>query len=674
MRSWQSWVMLFVSAVMLTTGAVAQIEIDATPIAPVELEVGTPPTVEVVQRHGQIGVTFTGLAPHHLFRAGQPITLTARLHNPGAAQQATVTTRVMAGFGALVKRQQETVMLSAGGSSELAIPIVTPDTPLPNGPYRVETLVTTTSNIGLGTTFVSIWNGPLATKSPMGGISLTGPLQATELAADLALLAQAGVQWVRFPLQGWLPQQGSPVPPEALQYQQLLDTITIQGMTPVAAFTPRTSVDPSVNGAQAEKEYMDSLLAAATQYGGTVKWWDLLRVKADPAYAEMKGIGFPILAKGVDALLKHDKNAQVLFTLEPPFKWNALELYHNKLPAKNGALGMQYTFVGQPEIQATPTPPTFDVGEVRSSGKTELKREPPMWVTEYGFSADRMKRFPNVDVHAAALLARATILNRTAEIERTFWRHDLRHAPLDAFTNVDGSAQPTVLALRTTLEQLDGVTSVVALQGGSKAQAMLLKYGETGKGKKRKAKRCALVIWNDAGPMTLTLKTKATRVDVMDIWGNSIELNPASGVALLYVDAFPRFIDVGSDDKVEVFGGFARFSPNRVLVRPGGGNAMHFEMFNDARLFGNTTVTCDLHFRQWPLNTEVRSQRISIDPQGRQTLEARLDIPQDAVRGQIYDVGVDIMLGTRRIGYLMLPVWYTPTPAAAPAADELGLP
>jgi hypothetical protein len=645
----------------------ADVEIEVTPPVAVTVDSAAQPKAPPPVKRG-LAIAFQSAAPGHLFTPDQPIALTAVVTSPGQAISATLRIRVCSALGCLVYSEARPVHLPAAGAA--SFPVVVPASlRLPHGPYRVEVWGEAAAAIGYGATWAHIWPGPATRASSGFGISYQGPLDTAHTWLDLDLFRQAGIRWVRFPLQGWLPQ-GQAVPPAAEVYNTFIQEAGRRDFSLVAAFTPRTTVDPAINAAQAEKEYHESLLAAAARYGFKVKWWELMRVKPDPAFPDLKGIGYTQLAKGREALRHFDKSLRTLFSIEDPYKWNAMELYHQGLPAEGDVLGLLYNFIGLPETKANPTPPLYALEEVVTGAPGYPKRKPEIWVSEYGFDPTKRDRLP-APVYQAALLGRALILNRVVSISRTFWRHDPTSQYDLPFIDAEGSALPSLPGLRTTLEMLEGASSVEEIASPLNLKTFLLRYGDE-KGKKKRGKvkpRFVLVAWSERGPWGisdpagLALKTTATQLAVTDFWGNTLELKPTGGTAVVSVDEFPRFIDLGADEKVELFAPFIRFSPPRLVLRDGQPNRMVVEMVNDQRLFSGQVV-CNLTFRRWP-NLEgekiiTKDQKIVLDPYGHQTLTTELTVPDNASKGQIFQVSLDIAIGTRRVGFLILPVWYLP--------------
>ena len=63
----------------------------------------------------------------------------------------------------------------------------------------------------------------------------------------------------------------------------------------------------------------------------------------------------------------------------------------------------------------------------------------------------------------------------------------------------------------------------------------------------------------------------------------------------------------------------------------------------------------------------MNTQHIELGPADRYSLNAEIAIPPDARKGELFQVSSEILLGTRRIGYLTIPVWYAPKEDAPPA-------
>lgn len=653
-----------------------------------DIEVPAIPPPEVVVEHGgtpnvtpgtSSRVSITTAALGNLFRAGDMAEVVLHIANAGPERQATITLSVTTGLGCPILSSGMSVTLPENGTLDQRLPLEGSNH-FPHGSYRVDAWVVSAEKqeiIGYGTTLVSIWAGPAEKPNDFAGISYLGALDSERTWKDLDLFQLAGIGWLRFPLHGWLPQ-GQAIPPEAETYNLFVQEASKRGFPLLAAFTPKTTVDASVNPVQADKEYRESLLAAAARYGFKVKYWDLLRVKPDPNYPGLKGIGFSQLALGRQALRGVDKSLHGVFSLQDPFKYDALDLYNHALPAKDDVVGMTYDFIGVPEIAANTTPPRYALGDVASQGKQLLKRTPPVWVTEYGF--DATKRLPRA-IYQAALISRALILDRAQGFQRVFWRHDVAGERAVPFTDSDGGVEPSLLAIRTTLQALQGVTQISELPipmsdpHEPPLHAFLLKIGGE---KKRKDPNVhyILAVWkaSSGGEQTaVTLKTRATQVTVTDLWGGIIELRPTSGVAVFPVDEFPRFIDVGWDGQVELTSPFAHFRPGHMVLQDGKENRVVFRLSNDQRFFAGR-ITCDIYFRRWPNPTEVKVEKVTdLSPGDYVEIPRALTIPDGAQQGQVYEVSADIMLGARRIGYVVLPVLYSPV-QEKPTPPVPGLP
>ena len=612
-----------------------------------------------------ITVTFRSSVRNQLFTAGQPIDLTA-VFTSRVAQQATLYARVTTAYGVPVLANGKDVELPAGG--EVAFPLDFRGVErLPNGMYQVESWAEGTRDAAVGRTQFSIWNGPLDHVTECFGINYVAPLNTERTWSDLDQFKQAGIGWLRFPLQGWLPQ-GQAVPAEAEVYNQFIQEAGKRNYKLLAAFTPRMTVDRSVNEMQADKEYKESMLAAVARYGFKVKDWELLTVKPDPAFKELKGIRYQDLAKYYPSLKEMEKSCRVIFSADNPLKWNALELFNEKIPAKDDVLAMRYNLIGIPEVKTEPVPPVYSLEEIIPAARASLKQVPPIWVTDYGFDPRLGNRLPEPTMQAA-LLARALFINRGNGIERTFWRYDPGDMWNEPLIGADGIPRANYLALRTTLQMLEGVVEVKdvlspQLTTRGKVWAFLLRYGGEKKGRDKRKTRYALVTWLESRDnrvvYSMTLKTKAQRITLTDLWGNATEMQPTSNVVVFTVDAFPRFIDLGENSDVELFSPFASFMSPAVILSEGKENILGFSMHNDQRLFRND-LNCDVYLRRWPGEDGVlKKEKFDLGPADSKSIRGELFIPENARKGQIFEVNADIMLGTRRIGYLTMPVYYLP--------------
>ncbi|MHB9130907.1 MAG: hypothetical protein ACYDBB_07425 [Armatimonadota bacterium] len=684
-RSILTWTTFLLGVLCLAAPVLAETEVPALP--PVDVAIERPTAPPATPDSPRIAITFTSDATGNLFLSNQPIAVTAHLVNPGNQVEVKITTAISSGFGCQVDVKSYTKTLPAKG--EILLPVTYQNTyRLPNGSYLVEAWVELGA-IGYGSTHIGIWNSPLGKGSECVGISYAGSLDADRTWRDLDLFKMAGVGWLRFPLQGWL-SQGSALPPHAVAATRFVEEAGKRSFSLLAAFTPRVTVDPSINEVQTNQEYRESLLNAATRYGAKVKSWELLCVRPDPMYPDLKGIDYPQLAYGREGLQRYDKSLQAIYTIDYPYRDNAPGLFSRGLPAKGDGIGMHYNFVGWPEVaRATPIPPVYSLPELKDLANKTTKRVPPVWVTEYGFDPQKESRIPH-PLHQAAHLSRALIINRLSGIERTFWRHDPASRYDVPFIDADGGVEPTFLALRTTLQMLEGVTQVTEVpMPFANGVAYLLQYGEAKKRKRGPKAHYALVAWAfppmGSSGMTIqgasiqsatgvTLRTSAKQITVTDLWGNTVELKPTDNIALFQVDEFPRFLDLGQTTDIELHTPFAGFKPARLNLRDNpdrakNENAVMYFINNDQRFFTDNKhpTVFDLIFRRWPdIATDkddlgVKTERITLEPYSR--VERRpfeLSLPKPLHKGQIYEISMDIMRGTRRIGYLTLPAWYLP--------------
>jgi len=639
--------------ILICSPLIADPLIAAQPPVDVVLDNGTAPPTDAT-RHVTVAIHSEKVG--NLFLPGEPLLLTAFIANSGRAQSANMTTVITAEFGCVVFTQKKLIDLPA--TTVLEVPLVfETNAHLPCGSYHAEVAVEAPDGLAYGQTQAGIWPGPSETQSDVFGVSYNGALDTAATFKDLDIFKMAGIGWLRFHLQGWIPR-GQISPAEAEQYNTFIVEANKRQFHLVAAFTPQISVDPSVDAIRADKDYRESIMAAGVRFGFKVKWWELLRVKPDTTLSpELKGIGFPQLMSGRDALRTADKSLKVLYSLEDPFKWNAMELFHYNLPVAGDAVAMRYNFIGIPEVKANPEPPTFTLDDVATAALTSIRRRPPIWVTEYGFEPSKAGHLPGAQ-YQAALLARAVILDRALGVERTFWRHTPGSQYDLPLTNTDNSAMPSLLALRTTLAVVHATSTVTELTSPIDVKAFLIQEGDAKRKRGKRGGHYTMVVWAERDPIGLAIKTKASRVMVTDLWGNAIELKPTSSVVLFQTDEFPRFIDLEDSGDVELFAPFARFNPGRMVLHDSEANKLSLTVFNDQRLFSGN-IACVLNFRQWP-EGKVESQRIDLDPVGHVVVDRLLSVPLNARKGHLYDVNLEILLGTRRIGYLSLPIWYNP--------------
>jgi hypothetical protein len=631
--------------------------VPTTPTPEVTVDVGGKPKAPPVS--DQVTITLTSDHAGNLFKTGQRVELTATLTNPGSAERVALTTRISSSLGCPISTDMVGVALPEKGQVTQTIKFDDARR-LPNGPYRMDLVVEGEKAYGYGYALFTIWDGPAKAASSTFGISYAGPLDTARTWADLDMFAQAGIGWLRFPLRGWLPQ-GNTIPQEAELYKRFIGQASERHFSLVAAFTPTTTVDPAVDSDRADKDYRESLLAAATHFGPQIPYWELMPVKADPLFPELRGFRPPDLLKGREALRTFNKNLISIASLETPFPATMMDYAAVGLPHKGDLLGLRYDFVGLPETRdANPKPPLVEMPAVAATCQALLKRQPPLWVTEYGFDPSKGERLPP-PTHQAALMARAFILNRVNKIERTFWRHNPANQYDLPLTTSTGEVQPNFLALRTVLEQMEGAVLVNEVPGPEGMHAYIFGKGDiSAKGRKKGKALFMLVLWTTHAPTAATVKSGANHVSMTDLWGNTTEFDPVDSVILTSVDEYPRFLDLGTAEGVELINPFAYLTPSRVLLTPGGENKFTFNMLNDPRVF-LTSHVFEIHFRRWPSTEEVKTFKAPFNYHyDRYDRIFPLTIPSGARKGQIYEVSAEIKVASRRVGMLMLPVWYQP--------------
>lgn len=643
--------------------SIARTEETAIPAGetPVDL---TLPTQETSAVNG-ITVSFTSNSPGHMFLPGKPMELTIHIHNTGPGQKAKVNVIAKAGLGSVIYDDDFSVNLSENGSAEETIILGDLD-PLPRGSYLVTVFAKGDLNWGFNSTRVSVWDGPASMQSDIFGISYSGPLDVARTYTDLDLFKQAGIGWIRFPMQGWLP----PIPAAADTYSKFIEEASSRDFKLLAAFTPRVTVDPSANEVQAWKDLHESVLAAITKYGFKLKYWELLHL-APPSYpVGMKGIGYRDYAPVREAIRRADKSLQMIFPLATPFEANDQIMFHYGLPYKGDAIGIHYDFVGIPENQkAVPKPPIGLISQISDDARGKLKRVPPMQATEYGFDPEKGNKLPQA-VHQAALISRALIMNRISGIERTFWRHN-PDAQYDLpFTCPDGAAQPSLLAIRTTLAKLQDATSITPVTTNAQGTSIfMVRYSDAKKPKSSVHNvRYGLIAWSESESTRtgMSLKTKSTQITVTDLWGNAIDLQPSYNTAFFQVDEFPRFIDLGTDNKIDLRTAFGCTDFNGLkfkVISPEGDNNITFRIRNDQLLF-NGSISGELRIHAWPIpedHPQVTTQRFELNVfESFETPSISIRIPANIRNGeQVCEVSVEIMMGTCRVGYLTLPVFYS---------------
>ena len=153
----------------------------------VKVTVIPPNTTPANVRTPAITVSFASKAVGHLFISGQPIDIVANITNPGAAQQATVTTCISNGLGIIATLKNTPIQLPEKGQADFQVFPSDQSARLPNGAYTLEISVMAEHGLGYGATQLNIWKGPANTTSELFGISYNGPLNTTRMLNDLDL-------------------------------------------------------------------------------------------------------------------------------------------------------------------------------------------------------------------------------------------------------------------------------------------------------------------------------------------------------------------------------------------------------------------------------------------------------------------------------------------------------
>ena len=635
------------------------------PLPPVDNPPSTDPPAAIARN---IHVSFQSPAANFLFLAGEPVQITASILNTAASQDSTVTITVMSGLGAQVLKRTFYDPLMEGETLEYPITLGE-DYRLPGGPYIMEVLVKAEKDWGYGEASFGVWNGPLSVQSDFLGINYTGPLQEERAMRELQLFQDAGIGWLRLPVQGWMPQ-GQAIPIESLLYDRLLRSAAEKNIQVLAAFTPQISVDPTINSLQAQKDYNESLLAAAARYGFMVKRWELLTISRPLYPSGLQGIWYTEIKPGREALTRFDKSLQVFYGADDPALANVEALLRMDLPLKGDGIALHYNMQSLPEMQKERTPSTL-VGEASSKAKYIIKRVPPVWITDFGFHPRLLRDSGQTNTHQAALFARTALLSRFTNIERIFWRHNTTDTNDLPFSSEHGGVQPTYLALRTIVSQINGLSAVTpvftSLIGQDNTNIHLMRFDEQ-QGKKKKISRYKLVLWTTriSHRTTLALRTVAPRIMVTDIWGNVQVLQPSNNIALVQADEFPRFIDLDFDGKVEVShaGAVAFFTPNCKWLTADGDHNIKFTLVNNQNIFQGR-IAGRLVFHSWPGGQQQAPVDYELEPYREKPIEFRdlfndRAVMQDARNQRLFsEINVDIMHGELRMGYLTLPVYYS---------------
>jgi len=652
MRGRLKFLVIMMLAITVTMPLVAQdAPVTATPIP------GNGTVTAVAVPPAKFAMFYTSADPNNLFPSGRAISLTAHIQNPGAAQEVVYKTLLIYGFNCVIDSQAKIIKLDATGTTDVEITFPGSEH-FPNGAYQLSSWLEGVNVVGVvSLTNLGIWNGPANAINDRLGISYQAPLAGERTLQDMNVFKRAGVGWLRFPMQGWLTEQGAR-PPQADIYDPFIREATRRNYKLLAAFVPKITVDRTVFPDQAEKEYAESLLAATARYSLQLPYWELQRIPASPVFLDEKGIGFNQLVEGNKAIRIHHKDLNVVYSFESPFKDHADELMTLKGVGDNDILGMRYNFISVPENSDLSISPANGQQNLIAGIKDKYDRNPSVWVTDYGFELKQTSR-PVHQLHQAAFMSRALILDRKVGIERSFWRYDPASSLETPFLSTEGGATTMLLALRTTAEQLRGAHLERDMSSPALGiRAYLFHFDDDS--------HYTLVAWAEAGgtrgiqPLpAITIKSAAKNIPVFDTWGNGIELSPVDNIALLQVDEFPRFANLGKTKDIELFPSFITFENARPALSGPGANVLKVHLIHDPKIFKDKKVL-DLSFQEWPGNKKVDTMKAVLIPNATEDVIRSLSFPNNPRVGQLYTLYMDVLDNSRRIGHFEIIVGYNP--------------
>lgn len=623
-----------------------EVAVTATPIP------GEGTVTAVAVPPAKFAIFCTSADPNNLFRAGRAINLTAHIQNPGPAQDVVYKYLLLYGFNCVVTSGEKKIKLEASSTTDVELEFPGSEH-FPNGAYQISSWLEGVNVFGVSSlTSLGVWNGPATFMNDRIGINYQASLAGDRTWRDMDTFKRAGVGWLRFPLQGWLTVQGAR-PPQAEVYDLFIREATKRNYKLLAAFLPKVTVDRTVFPDQAEKEYAESLLSATTRYERQLPYWELQRVTASAVYLDEKGIGFNQLVAGHNAIRKHPNNLKLIYSFESPFKDHAEELMGLNGFSDNDILGMRYDFIGIPENTTFSMPPAMGYPDLKTDIKKSYKRNASAWVTDYGFDLQKTVTRPPLPLHQAAFMARALILDRMAGIERSFWRYDPTSVNETPFVTEEAGATPMLLALRTTAEQLRGAHLERDLSSAALGiRAYLFHFDDDS--------HYSLVAWSEQQePSGITIKSAAKNIPIFDTWGNGIELSPVDNVALLQVDEFPRFANLGKVKEIELYPSFIAFDHARPALTGPDANVIKVHLVHNPQIFKSKKVI-DIDFHEWPGNEKGDTMKAVLIPNASEDIVHPLSFPPNPRPGQLYTLSVDIKDNSRKIGHFDVIVGYVP--------------
>ena len=481
-----------------------------------------------------------------------------------------ITVHVRNSFGTTIAVDVENLHLPPNNSQVVTIDLS--DKRVPLGHYTINYVIDFVDSGWLsGTGQFGVYNSTTYAAGDWFGVNYVGDFDDPRAETDLALLAVMGVKNLRFSMQGWIPQGHTSIAEIDASYRVVNITKNF-GFNLLCNFLPATNTDLGANPVVAGAEMNESFWAALSRYGNDIREWELSPSPAivtiaggrgweeSPSstgvrFTSGKGIRYYEISELRNTARKYDKNLTMIIGADSPLLGYTFEAFQYKMPEKNDFFGYHYSYIGKPENPlAYPAPPMHELGAINAEANKTIKRTPNAWVTDLGF--DNTKNLPSA-VNQAVLITRALILNKSVGFKRTYWRNDPSETVDLPFVSVDGSVNPSFLAVRNMLTHLEGTETldtmtVVDRSTPSGISPIHIYFAKSNK--KAKTKKHVLVMWCDDETLSnqILLEVDAPEVQMYDVWGNVTYLYPSNGRLVIPVTEKPNYLHVSNAKNVKV--------------------------------------------------------------------------------------------------------------------------
>ena len=487
--------------------------------------------------------------PSHLFTVGEPATLTVRISNPGPQVAATFRYWIDDAVEGEVKSEQRELTIPAGQTISQSIMIPSDR----KGSFRAR-LDLESADETISQTFPFAITSPPLPSQPLAtsrfGISSYLPYYPQRADAKMAVLAQAGARWIRFPfLWGEIePAQGEF---DWAKYDELVGMVAKHGLqilgtlcycAPWAALDPQTRRLGSdlLSPPKDPTQFASFVARVVERYKGSIHHWEIWNEpNSDWGYGKSRiGEYRELLEAAYRAAKQSDPNCQVLMG-----GLGGADLdYLKRLCSWEGGNPFDLLNV---HTYLAPRPP--DLGQLPSSINFGLSLEQTfqeleslaarlhlprsIWLSEMGwatFSGDR----GSSEMEQANHLARAYLIAWAAGFDKVFWHSGFDLMPnrpeereqdtWDQHTGIlrtDFTPKPAYLAYQTVSSQLEGAKFIRQLELPDYLRGLVFQVKN----------QPIVAIWSVAGQVTLgmNMKMEGKSILMTDLMGNLGIRSPA---------------------------------------------------------------------------------------------------------------------------------------------------